>query len=360
MTVSGKKSTISYVLETFGSLPVPVERAIPRPEGGEVLLRVLNAGVCHSDVHILDGYHDLGDGNRFDYRTYQTLPLTLGHEVAGEVVAVGKDGDQSLIGTKKLVYPWIGCGQCLSCRMGKENHCPDIRAIGILRDGGYGEHVLVPDASYLIDIDRIDPAWACTLACSGVTTYSALRQLGPIVAGGAVAIIGAGGLGLMAIAIARALGIERIIACDITDDHLAAARNLGADDIVNTALPDAEQRLGTAGNGRIFGVVDTVGIPATVRLGMASLMRGGKLVLVGLQGGKIELPLPPIAFRAISLTGTQTGSLDELKELVAIAKSGALAPLPLEIRPMRRLGETLEALRSGAVKGRVVLDPSAD
>jgi len=349
----------SYQLKAWGTAPEKVEHTIPIPKGREVLIRVTHAGVCHSDVYIMDGYQDLGDGEKIDFsESTMPIPLTMGHEIVGEIVATGLKDDEALIGQSRLIYPWIGCGNCISCNAGSDNHCQNPKTLGIFSHGGYSDYVLVPDSKYLVDASGIDPAWACTLACSGVTIFSAFEQIKPQKPGSSIAIIGLGGLGLMAVSMAKALGFDNVIACDIEDTRLKEAQKLGAKSTLNTRSETALDDLTKLSNDNLYGVIDTVGLPVTVNLAIDACMKGGKIVLVGLQGGRIALPLPTLPFKALSLIGTYTGSLSDLKALIPLARSGAIAPMPIEMRPMNCLHETLEDLRRGEIIGRVVLDPT--
>lgn len=315
--------THSYRLPHYGGEPRQVEHELPELEPQDILLRVTHAGVCHSDVYIQDGYQDLGNGERIDFaHSTMPIPLVMGHEIVGEVATVGADADSALIGQRRLVYPWIGCGNCPACRNEQENHCEQPRTLGIFRHGGYAEHVVIPDARYLLKIGELDPAWAATLACSGLTVYSALQQLLPLKPEGAIAIIGAGGLGLSAVALARRLGIESVITCDIADDRLQAARQLGASTTLNIGGESAGSRLSELAQGRLYGVIDTVGLPSTMQLAMDSVAKGARIILVGLQGGRIDLRLPLLPFKALSVIGTYTGSLQELKALIELARQG--------------------------------------
>lgn len=352
------KTATSYQLVQWGYPPVPVAHSVPEPSGSEVIMRVTHAGVCHSDVYIMDGYQDLGAGERLEFAdSTMPMPLTMGHEVVGEVVQTGPDADPTLLGKRRLVYPWIGCGNCPTCMDGVENHCQEPRILGIFRHGGYGDFIRVPADKYLVGIGDIDPAWASTLACSGLTVYSAFKQLMPLKSKSHTAIIGMGGLGLTAVAIAKALEIENIVACDIADDRLEKAKELGADIVLNTGEEGAAEKLKELTNGRLYGVLDTVGLPATLQLGMDSVLKGGKIIFVGLQGGRMELQLPLLPLMATSIIGTYTGTLQELGELVEMAKAGKFKPLPVECRSMKCLHQTLEELRSGEVLGRIVLQP---
>jgi len=325
----------------------------PEPKGSEVLMRITRSGVCHSDLHIWDGYFELGGGKRFYVKERGCIPpFTLGHEPFGVVEALGPKAKGVKIGQKRLIYPWIGCGKCAVCKGGQDNYCVSgTRFLGVNRPGAYSTHVLVPDPKYLLDTKGIDDAFASTLACSAVTVYSAINKLPKLGAKDAVAVLGCGGLGLIAISVLRAQGVKNIVACDIDDAKLAAALKQGAKSAVNTRAPDAAQKLQG-----IAGAVDLVGAPATAALGIGALRKGGRYVICGLFGGELVHPLPPIAQRAISISGSYVGSLQELKEVVALAKKKKLKPSPIETRPGDQVNAALEDLKAGRVLGRVVLD----
>jgi D-arabinose 1-dehydrogenase-like Zn-dependent alcohol dehydrogenase len=328
----------------------------PKPQGAEVLVRVTRAGVCHSDLHIWDGYFDLGGGKRFYVKERGCIPpFTLGHEPFGVVEALGPKARGVKVGDRRLVYPWIGCGKCATCKRGQDNYCVSgSRFLGVNRAGAYATHVLVPDAKYLIDTKGIDDAFASTLACSAVTVYSAINKLPKLAPKDRVAVLGCGGLGLIAISVLRAQGVKEIVGCDIDEAKLAAALKQGAKEAVNTRSPDAAQKL--AG---IAAAVDLVGAPATAALGIGALRKGGRYVICGLFGGELVHPLPPIAQRAISICGSYVGSLQELKEVVALAKKKKLKPSPIETRPAEQANAALQDLKNGRVLGRIVLDLEA-
>ena len=334
----------------------PLQRVLsstPEPKGSEVLVRVTRSGVCHSDLHIWDGYFDLGGGKRFYVKERGCVPpFTLGHEPFGVVERIGSKVKGVKPGQKKLVFPWIGCGKCALCKAGQDNYCVSgTRFLGVNRPGAYSTHVLVPEPKYLVDASGIDEAFAATLACSGLTAYSAAAKLPPLGPKDSVAVLGCGGLGLIGISILRAQGVKHIVACDIDEAKLAAAAKLGAGKTVNTRAPDAAQKL--LG---IAGAIDFVGSPATAFLGIAALRKGGRYVICGLFGGELTHPLPPIAQRAIGIIGSYVGNLQELKEVVALAKKKKLRPAPFETRPANRANEALQDLKAGRVLGRVVLD----
>lgn len=344
---------ISFQFMEHGKPLQKVISSTPKPEGTEVLVRVTRAGVCHSDLHIWDGYFDLGGGKRFYVKDRGCIPpFTLGHEPFGVVEAVGRKAKGVKVGQKRLVFPWIGCGKCAVCKAGNDNYCVSgTRFLGVNRAGAYATHVLVPHPKYLVDTAGIDDSFASTLACSAITVYSAINKLPAIGKGEAVAVLGCGGLGLIAISVLRAKGVKNIIGCDIDEAKLAAAAKQGATRTVNTRDAGAAQSL--AG---IAGAVDLVGSPATAALGLGALRKGGKYVICGLFGGELTHPLPPFAQRAIGLQGSYVGNLQELKEVVALAKKKKLKPAPIETRPAQRANDALEDLKAGRVVGRVVLD----
>ncbi len=334
----------------------PLQKVVsdtPKPQGSEVLVRITRAGVCHSDVHIWDGYFDLGSGKRFYVKERGCVPpFTLGHEPFGVVEAVGPKAKGVKPGQKRIVYPWIGCGKCAVCKAGQDNYCVSgIRFLGVSRPGAYSTHVLVPDAKYLVDAAGIDEAVAATLACSGLTAYSAASKLPPIGPRERVAVLGCGGLGLIGISVLRAKGVKHVVACDIDDAKLAAAAKLGARTILNTRTPDAARELQG-----IAAAIDFVGSPATAALGIGALRKGGRYVICGLYGGELVHPLPPIAQRAIGIVGSYVGTLQELKEVVALAKRRKIRSAPVELRPAQEAARALDDLKAGRVLGRIVLD----
>ena len=344
---------ISYQVVEHGKPLQKVLSETPRPQGTEVLVRITRSGVCHSDLHIWDGYFDWGGGKRFYVKERGCVPpFTMGHEPFGVVEALGPRARGVKAGQKRLVYPWIGCGKCAVCKAGQDNYCVSgSRYLGVNRAGAYSTHVLVPDAKYLVDASGVEEAYACTLACSAITAYSATAKLPALGPKDEVVVLGCGGLGLIAISVLRAKGVKRIVACDIDDAKLAPALKQGAARTVNTRAPDAAASLQGAA-----GALDFVGSPATASLGIAALRKGGRYVLCGLYGGELVHPLPPIAQRAIGIVGSYVGSLQELKEVVALAKKGKLKPPPVHTRPAAEANAALEDLKAGRVVGRTVLD----
>ncbi len=350
----------SYDLCECGAPLRLMERETPKPQGSEVLLKVLAAGVCHSDLHISDGYYDMGGGKRVQLLDRGIkLPLTMGHEIVGEVVAGGPEARGVKGGDRRVVFPWIGCGVCNVCQAGEEQLCLAPRSLGVFASGGYSDHVMVPHPRYLIDIGDIAPERAAPLACSGVTTYGALRKVAATMANEPTVIIGAGGLGLMCLGIHKAMGGKGAILVDIDPAKRGAALKAGAMAAIDGNAKDAVAQIVKLTNGGAWAVIDLVGADQTVKLGLASLTKGGKLIVVGLFGGEITLSLPVFPLRAIALQGSYTGSLGELQELVALMRAKGMPEIPVRTRPLTDANEALADLRAGKVIGRVVLTPAA-
>ena len=345
---------LSYDVTEWGQPLAKSERETPVPRGSEVLLRLKYCGVCHSDVHIRHGHFELGGGKRMHMSERgMTLPATLGHEPYGTIVAAGPKAGNVPMGADRLVYPWTGCGHCARCREGMDNYCGTPRYIGLQRPGAYADHLIVPHPRYLMDAGGADPAWAATLSCSGLATYSAASKLAPMSPEEWVAVIGLGGLGLMAIAVLRAIGHERIIAVDIDETKLKAA---GVAETVDARKSEASEEIQRIGGGPIYGAIDLVGTSATASLALGALRKGGRLILVGLYGGELPVSLVATIQRALTIQGSHLGSLAELSSVIALAREGKLQPIPVQKRPLSQVNRTLDELQAGAIQGRVVVE----
>lgn len=336
-----------------------MEMPTPEPQGAEVLLEVTHAGVCHSDLHIWEGEYDLGSRGKMRLTDRGvTLPLAMGHEIVGRVAKLGPEaeGKGVEVGQTRLVYPWVGCGRCAVCQRDEENMCPVAsRSLGVYQNGGYATHVLATHWKHLVDIAGVDPSLAATYACSGVTVYSAINKLMPMEPDEPVVVVGAGGLGLNAIAILKAMGHRRICVVDVAEDKLAAAREQGATETVLASGPDTAKRIAEACGGPVASVVDLVNGTETARFAFDALRKGGRLVQVGLFGGEMTLPLPLMPIRALTVQGSYVGNVKELRALIDIAKQGQIPPIPVENQPLRAADQVLNRLRAGQITGRVVL-----
>ncbi len=328
----------------------------PEPKGTEILLEVTHCGVCHSDLHIWEGYYDIGGGKRLSLKERGVvLPLAMGHEIVGRVVKLGPEAAGVKLGDLRIVFPWLGCGHCERCVAEEDNMCLVSRALGVYQNGGYATHVVAPHPRHLIDPGNLDPALAATYACSGVTVYSAIRKVMPLPPEKPVVLVGAGGLGLAAIAVLRALGHKAIVSVDVSQEKRQAALEAGANEVVDANGPGVTDRIVEACGGPAEAIIDLVNGTATAAFAFAALRKGGKLVQVGLFGGELNLPLPIMAMRGLTVQGSYVGNPKELRELVALAQGGEAPKLPITRVPQDQANEALMRLRDGKVTGRVVL-----
>ena len=331
----------------------------PAPRGTEVLVRVECCGVCHSDLHLQDGYFALGGDKRLDITKDRALPFTLGHEIAGVIEAAGEAAEGAVRGHRVAVYPWIGCGKCPACRAGEENLCSAHRHIGIAVDGGYATHVLVPHPRYLLDYSPLSPDFAGPLMCSGLTAFSALRHLGERAERGPVLLVGLGGVGMMGLSLARALFHQPPLVADIDADKRAAALAAGAAQAFDPADPQARRAV-MAATGGVLAACDFVGSEKSLAFSTGVLGRGGKVVVTGLLGGNFSIAAAMIAIKAMTIEGTLTGTLAEARELIDLARTGKLATIPTHERPLDQAQAALDDLRAGRVVGRTVLSAAGD
>ncbi len=349
----------SYVLTEFGKPLTAIDAPTPTPQGSEVLLKMLASGVCHSDLHLYDGYYELGGGRRLVLPDRGiTPPITMGHEIAGAVVAAGPDAKGVRPGEGYVVYPWIGCGSCAVCRSGNEQLCNDARTLGIRQPGGYADHVLVPHPRYLYPLGRLSPQAAAPYACSGLTTYAALKRVGAaIYTTQPILILGAGGLGLMCLKLLKALGGKGAVVVELDAKKREAALAAGALAAVDPRADKPGRAIRAAAGGAVEAAIDLVGASETARLGTDVLARGGKYVIVGLMGGELTLSLPLLPIRSIAIQGMLVGTLGEFREVMELVANGKVEPMPLVERPLARVNETLEDLRAGRIYGRAMLTP---
>jgi D-arabinose 1-dehydrogenase-like Zn-dependent alcohol dehydrogenase len=326
----------------------------PEPKGGEVLVRIERCGVCHSDLHMQDGFFVLGGDKRLDVRAGRNLPFTLGHEIAGVIERAGPGAAGVTPGAKVAVYPWIGCGACAACKAEEENLCTAPHHLGINADGGFASHVLVSHPRYLIDYAPLSPSFAGTLMCSGLTAYAALKRLAGLAERGPVLLVGLGGVGMMGLAIARALFKQAPIVADIDAGKRAAALAAGAAAAFDPADAGARKAI-MSQTGGIFAVCDFVGSERSLQFATGVLIRGGKVVVTGLLGGAFITPVAMFVLKAMTIEGTLTGTLSEAREVIALARAGKVTALPISERPLSAAQSALDDLRAGRVVGRVVL-----
>jgi len=334
------------------------ESETPKPEGDQVLVKVNSVGVCHSDLHLWEGGYDLGDG-QFMKVTDRGVkyPVTPGHEIVGTVEDIGNNVSGITKGDQVLVFPWIGCGECPACKVKNENLCDAPKSMGVFQDGGYSDYALIPSFKYLAKLDGVDPDAATSLACSGLTAYTAIKkanQNSPEF----LVIVGAGGLGLMGVQIAKAITKAKIICVDLDDQKLDIAKEMGAHYTINSKDPETSQKIMSICNDKgADSVVDFVNAPPTVKLGFAILRKRGNLVLVGLFGGSLELSLVTIPLKSLTIQGAYTGNYDDMVELLALARKGILNPVISKRYSLDDANTALEDLKARKILGRAVINP---
>jgi alcohol dehydrogenase len=326
----------------------------PTPRGSEVLVRIERCGVCHSDLHMQDGYFLLGGDKKLDVSAGRSLPFTLGHEIAGVIESAGGDARDAKIGSHVAVYPWIGCGVCPACLGGEENLCANPRHLGIAVDGGYATHVLVPHSRYLLDYAPLSPDFAGPLMCSGLTAYAALKRLANRPERGPVLLIGLGGVGMMGLAIARALFRTPPIVADIDAEKRNAALAAGTAQAYDPSDPQARKAV-MAATGGLLAICDFVGSDKSLQFATGLLGRGGKVVVTGLLGGNFSIAAALFGIKAMTIEGTLTGTLTEARELLDLVRAKNIAPIPTRDRPLAQAQAALDDLRAGRVVGRTVL-----
>lgn len=330
----------------------------PKPKDNQVLVKVKASGVCHSDLHLWEGGYDLGDGTFMKVTDRGVkYPVTPGHEISGEVLEMGSSVKGFSIGDMVLVYPWIGCGVCPACKVGNENLCDTPKSLGVFQDGGYSDSVLVPDFKYLAKLDGVNPEAATSLACSGLTAYTAVKKANAN-SPEFLVIIGAGGLGLMGVQIAKSITKSQIICVDLDDKKLETAKEMGAHHVVNSKDSDLVQKIISICNNKgADSVIDFVNAPPTAKTGLAVLRKRGNLVLVGLFGGSIEMSLVTIPLKAITIQGAYTGNYHDMLELIELARKGVINPVISKRYTLDEANTALEDLKERKILGRAVIKP---
>jgi propanol-preferring alcohol dehydrogenase len=334
------------VLESFGEPLVLADVEVPQPGEGEILIRVERCGVCHSDLHIIDG-----DTPRF--RAAAKPRLVPGHEVVGRVEELGPGVTQHRIGDRVgVAWRYSACGQCEMCRTGHENVCPKGAVTGMTHDGGYAQFIRAK-ADWALPIpDALTSAQAAPLFCAGVTSYRALKNAG-VGPGQRVAVFGVGGLGHLAVQIAKALGAE-IVGMDISEEKLRLARELGATHAFNSATEEGLKALVDLGGAHV--AIVTSAAPQAYAAALQTLRRTGTISVVGLPAQPLQIPALAIVAQEARIMGSAVGTRQDVREILAMAAEG-LVRCHVEERPMEQVNSVLDEMRQGRIQGRVVLVP---
>ncbi len=337
------KKMKAAVVHSFGK-PLKVEEVdVPRPGPGQVLVKIVNSGVCHTDLHAADG----------DWPVKPSLPFIPGHEGVGYVAAAG-EGVSLLKEGDRVGVPWLhsACGHCEFCLTGRETLCPEQQNTGYSVNGCYAEYVLAP-AAYVGRIpDGVPFDLAAPVLCAGVTTYKGLKET-ETKPGDWVAIVGVGGLGHLAVQYARAMG-KQVVAIDIDDDKLALAARLGAAMTVNSKREDAAAKIQKELGG-VHGVLVTAVSASVFRSSLDMLRRGGTCSLVGLPPGEFPTPIFDVVLKRLTVRGSIVGTRMDLTECLQFAANGQVKS-EIELQPLDTINETLERMKRGEINGRVVLD----
>ncbi|MEZ4500162.1 MAG: alcohol dehydrogenase AdhP [Thermomicrobiales bacterium] len=331
------------VVHQFGQ-PLQIESVpVPEPGAGQVVVRVMASGVCHTDLHAANG----------DWPVKPGLPFIPGHEAAGIVAAAGpdvtilKEGD-------RVGVPWLhsACGVCEYCLTGWETLCPKQQNTGYSVDGGYAEYVLAPAAFATPLPDGIGFVQAAPILCAGVTTYKGLKET-EVRPGEWVAISGVGGLGQAAVQYAKAMGMH-VVAVDINPAKLDEARGLGAEIVINPRDVDPAMEVEKLLGG-VHGALVTAVSPVAFKQAIGMLRRGGTCALVGLPPGSFETPIFDVVLKRLTVRGSIVGTRADLKEALDFAAAGQIRSV-IEEQPLEAINDIFERLEHGQIAGRVVLN----
>ncbi|MBC6463166.1 NAD(P)-dependent alcohol dehydrogenase [Actinomadura sp. HBU206391] len=336
-------------LARYGRIPELVE--VPEPEVTDpfdVIVRIGGAGVCRTDLHIIEG--------QWQEKSGVTLPYTLGHENAGWVHEVGGAVRNVAVGDKVILHPLATCGFCRACRDGDDVHCADSAFPGIDGDGGYAE-LLKTNARAAVRLDDSrEPADVAALADAGLTAYHAVRKAARTLRPGARAVvIGAGGLGHIGVQVLRALTAAEIIVVDTSADALALSERLGADHVVRADGSQIDAVLELTDGGGAEAVIDFVGEGGAIEAGVAMLRRAGDYYVVG-YGGVLQIPTIDVISTEINFIGNLVGSYNDLAELMVLAARDRVR-LHTTTYPLGEFARALEDLDRGRVQGRAILVP---
>jgi alcohol dehydrogenase, propanol-preferring len=339
-------------IHEYGKRLIVEDVPTPTPGPGQVLIEVGGAGFCHSDIHVIDG----------EIRILPRLPLILGHENAGRVVALGAGVSSVREGDPVAVFGGWGCGGCDYCVTGHEQLCETPQWAGLsIYDGGYAEFLLVPHERYLVKLTTLDPAVAAPLTDAALTPYRAIKKsLSFLEPDHAALLIGLGGLGQYGLKLLKILAACPVIVVDVQEDKLRMARDLGADHVFSAKDAElaAKIREVTGGHG-VNAAFDFVGSDATLALAVAATRSLGKVSQIGLAGGTTRMKVLENTRFEVQFEATLWGTVKELREVIALAESGVLTPIPIERAPLDQINEVYARLKRGDVRGRAVITPAA-
>lgn len=352
------------------------EKPVPKPEADGFILKTHYAGICHSDLHVWQNKIKISDDLILGLENFNpnfSYPLVMGHEISGEIHALGDNyqGERK-VGDRVVVYPWLGCNNCDMCASENSNMCPltVAQSLGIGKDGGYQSYVSVPEAKYAVPVpEDVGADVACMFGCSALTSYNALSKCRASIerackdtGAGKLLIIGAGGLGLWVLQWAKVLLPKETIiyVADVTEDKLELAKKQGASETILWKIGDPEedllQKTKEVTRGGIDGCVDLVGLAATVNRAFQCAQKRATIVIVGLAGGVMSIPIFAMAMQAVTVAGTYVGTHQEMIDMMAAYTKHKMEAPPISVVPPNEANSALQKLREGKVHGRMVID----
>jgi alcohol dehydrogenase, propanol-preferring len=337
-------------LHAYGKPLVLDEISAPTPGAGEVLVKIEGAGFCHSDLHLIDG----------EIKVLPRLPLTLGHENAGIVSAVGAGVEGVREGDAVAVFGGWGCGRCDYCVSGRDQLCIAPEWAGLSkRDGGYAEYLLVPHQKYCIKLGKLAPRQAAPLTDAALTPYRAIKKALPFLeADQDVLVIGLGGLGQYGLKLLRISSACRVIAVDVSESKRRIALELGAAHALDGRDPELPSKVMDLSGGRgVAAAFDFVGSDSTLSLAIGTTKTLGKVTQIGLAGGAAKLQVLQNSRFEVLFEVTFWGTIRELREVIALAESGRLEPIALEYAPLEQINTVYDRLKRGEIEGRAVITP---
>jgi len=330
------------IVKKFGQDLSIEEVPVPQPGPGQVLVKLITSGVCHTDLHAAEG----------DWPVKPTLPLIPGHEGVGKITAVGEGVDNLQIGD--LVgnaWLWSACGDCQYCRTGWETLCEQQKNAGYSVDGSFGQYMLV-DSRFAVRIpEGSDPVEIAPVLCAGVTVYKGLKMT-EARPGQWVVISGIGGLGHIAVQYAKAMGL-RVAAVDIADDKLALAKKHGAELVIN-ALNENPVEVIQRETGGVHGVLVTAVHPSAFGQAIGMTRRGGTIVFNGLPPGDFPAPIFEIVLKGLTVRGSIVGTRQDMEEALEFYARGQIHPT-VSTRSLGEINDVLDEMRHGKIDGRVVI-----
>jgi propanol-preferring alcohol dehydrogenase len=338
------------VIEKFNAPLAFRERALPIPAAGEVVLKVGACGLCRTDLKVWRGTHPRIKN--------VTLPLVPGHEVAGEIVDLGQSVSKDLLAKHAVVYLYCSCGKCEFCRSGREMLCNRLRGqVGFSLDGGFAEYIKVPADSVFPIPPEIPFPQIAIVTDAIAAPYRALAVRARVEPGEIVVVIGAGGLGVHAIQIAKVLG-ARVIALDVNEKAVALAKQVGADRSFHAVNDDVRGEIQAISPDGVHVVVDFVAIAQTQQLGLSVLKTGGRFVTVAYNSDNIlQVTSPLLVSKELQVMGSRSCSRKDLQEAIELVSASKVKPVVANCYPLADANLALSDLEQGDVVGRSVLIP---